>query len=679
MYLLARGPLRALSCTLVFLVGGSLGACSIDDRQPGVPTPAIGGSPTSSNPPSAGTPDAGAACQGPTCVVVGSERPIEPTCLAAGCPKDDACRSYASAPTSAGTDGSCLTAADCSFTWKPATREGAACQCDDTGCLLRQGEACSASSACLGGSCAATAGGGSVCCAQTCKATEVCTPDGSSCVPADPCVEKATRCSGALYQSCVGGSWQTQTDCGQLGCSNDLGGCLHPAGQACNANADCGEGSCLAAADGSKICCTAACGTSCQRCSATGTACENIDDDDACGAIECPTDPCRTYDPATIVSHRCSAGQCATAEAACTAFQPQGADLECSDIALCDDTGDCSRPKKQLLDACDSDSQCANGACVATASGASVCCSKACPANQVCGPTGACGPAPVCNTGATQCSGSSFQQCVGGQWVTARACGTLGCSVQLGGCLADTGQACNTSAQCASRNCVDGVCCTSACNGLCETCATTGICHAADTDPQCGSVSCGNFDSACVSNTTNSVNACKARGQCRTNSDCGFLSTNTRCGMGGLCNGQGTCQGPSVVCGNQTCSGNNVCCSMLDLNSGSLILACGNGSDCEFPNGGFGPIVSVSCDQNADCTGGQVCCIVTSNVDSGEVSCRQTCTAEAVGAELGAPPEMLVVGQLCGSQAGPIFLQCPAGQSCSGVVDTLPSQFMSCR
>jgi hypothetical protein len=118
---------------------------------------------------------------------------------------------------------------------------------------------------------------------------------------------------------------------------------------------------------------------------------------------------------------------------------------------------------------------------------------------------------------------------------------------------------------------------------------------------------------------------------------------------------------------------------MLDLNSGSLILGCGNGTDCAFPNGGFGPIVSVSCDQNADCVGSQVCCIVTNNVNSGEITCRQTCTAEAVGAELGAPPEMLVVGQLCGSQAGPIFLQCPNGQSCGSVVSTLPSQFMACR
>ncbi|HVZ35977.1 MAG TPA: hypothetical protein VG963_26300, partial [Polyangiaceae bacterium] len=656
----------------------ALDGCGIDDRQPGVSPPQSNGSQQGSLLPSGGAPEAAAACEGTSCVAVGSEQPNEPTCLLAGCPTDDACRSYAAAPQPNGDSG-CLTAADCSFTWKPAARGGDACQCDDKGCVLRLGEACSAASACGGASCAATATGGSVCCAQACKASEVCTPDGSSCVPADPCTDGATRCSGALNQSCVAGAWQTVTDCGTAGCSNELAGCLHPAGQACTADAECGEGTCLAAADGTKVCCTAACGGSCLRCSLQGTTCVDIDDDDACGSIECPTDPCRSYTPGAIVGNRCSAGQCKSPEAACTAFQAQGTDSACSDTALCDNLGNCSRPKKQLLDACSSDSQCASGACVAAADGSSVCCSQACAASQVCNATGGCGPAPVCTDGATQCSGSNFQRCVGGQWATTAACGTLGCSVQLGGCLADTGQTCSSAGQCASRNCVDGVCCNSACNGLCETCATTGICRAADTDPACGSVSCGNFASDCVSDTSNTFNVCKARGQCRTTADCGFLSSTTRCGQGGLCNGQGVCQGPSVQCGNQTCSGNNVCCSMLDLNSNQLILACGNGSTCSFPNGGFGPTVSISCDQNADCTGSQVCCIVTGNTNSGEISCRQTCTAEAVGAELGAPPEMLVVGQLCGSPQGPIFLQCPAGQSCGSVVNTLPSQYMACQ
>jgi hypothetical protein len=785
--LVARGPLAALSWTLAFVAGLFLSACGVDDRQvevaPGTLQPG----------PAAGTRDATAPCEGPSCVV--SERPTQPSCLQVGCPADDACRNFADARAAAGPDAGCLTLADCPFTWKPAAREGEACRCDGTGCLLLAGAACSASGACEGGNCSATADGSSVCCAQACTEAEVCTADGSSCVPAEPCTEAGRRCSGALHQSCVEGVWQTLTDCGTLGCSNQLDGCLRSAGQTCVSDADCGAGTCLATADGNRVCCTAACDSGCKRCSAQGTECANIDDDDACGAIECPTDPCRTYDPATVVSNRCSAGECATADEACTVFQAQRADQECSATALCDDAGNCSQPKRQLLAACGSSSQCSSGACVATAVGVSVCCSRACAASEVCGTTGACVPAAVCESGAIQCSGSSFQRCVGGQWATELACGTLGCSVQRGGCLAGPGQACTANAdcgegtcqetatggrvcctaacdgacrvcaasgtvctnladdtacgaiacpadttcrdfppsvtaarcvagacgtpgqlcrgnaravgqscsatnlcdnagncaapkkgngqactagsECAGNNCVDGVCCNSACNGVCETCATTGICRAAATDTACGAVSCSTFSADCASNRTNTVNACNGRGQCRTTADCGFEPATQRCGQGGVCNGQGVCQGPSVRCGNQTCSGNNVCCASINLNTGARSLACSTGATC--PGSGVGPLVRVSCDQNADCTGSQVCCIVTGNTNSGDVTCRDECTPEAVGAELGATPAMLVVGQVCASPAGQIFLQCPAGTSCVAAGPPLSPDYSMCR
>jgi hypothetical protein len=118
---------------------------------------------------------------------------------------------------------------------------------------------------------------------------------------------------------------------------------------------------------------------------------------------------------------------------------------------------------------------------------------------------------------------------------------------------------------------------------------------------------------------------------------------------------------------------------MFDVNTNALTQACGTGNNCPTPADFVGPIVQISCDQNADCTGSEVCCIVTTNVNSGEISCRQDCTAEAVGAELGAPPEMLVVGQVCGSPAGQIFLQCPAGTSCVAAASTLPAAYMMCR
>jgi hypothetical protein len=118
----------------------------------------------------------------------------------------------------------------------------------------------------------------------------------------------------------------------------------------------------------------------------------------------------------------------------------------------------------------------------------------------------------------------------------------------------------------------------------------------------------------------------------------------------------------------------------LDFSTGERALGCGDGDECNgFPGIGAGPNFRISCDQNADCTGADVCCMVSNNVNSGEITCRPVCTAEAVGEELGAPPEMLVVGQLCASGAGQLFLPCPGGQTCSPTTDTLPPDFRACR
>ena len=53
--------------------------------------------------------------------------------------------------------------------------------------------------------------------------------------------------------------------------------------------------------------------------------------------------------------------------------------------------------------------------------------------------------------------------------------------------------------------------------------------------------------------------------------------------------------------------------------------------------------------------------------------------SEAIGAELGAPPSMLVVGQLCASEVGSLFLPCPGGQACTGTINTLPDEYRMCR
>ncbi|HWO14307.1 MAG TPA: hypothetical protein VNN80_32600, partial [Polyangiaceae bacterium] len=450
------------------VAGAASSACSVDDRRLTVGTGSLNPGGQS-----------------------GDNGFIESGCDPAGCPRDDVCRRYGTVPKGTSPDAGC-----CPFDWTPAAREGAACRCDDNGCSLLLGEACSAPAGCADGNCVAAAAGGSVCCAQACAETEVCAPDGSACAPAEPCTGEGRRCSGALHQSCVDGAWQTLTDCGALGCSPQLDSCLHAAGQACESDADCGEGACLPAADGNRVCCTGACTASCQRCSPAGTECVNVDDDEACGPIACPTDPCRLYDPATVVTNRCAAGQCATPEQACTVFQPQRAGLECSTTALCDDAGGCTRPKGELLAPCTSNEQCSTGACVATVAGTSVCCAQACAASEVCGPAGACVPAPVCDDDAVQCSGSNFQRCVSGQWVTQAECGALGCSLPRQGCNAGAGQPCSANGDCGAGTCQataagTSVCCTAACDGPCRDCNAAGTaCTELPDDAACGPIDC---------------------------------------------------------------------------------------------------------------------------------------------------------------------------------------------
>ena len=79
--------------------------------------------------------------------------------------------------------------------------------------------------------------------------------------------------------------------------------------------------------------------------------------------------------------------------------------------------------------------------------------------------------------------------------------GTLTCNA-AGICVGKSGQVCSASSQCASGFCVDGRCCSSACNGVCQTCATpTGTCTivtSADDNTCTGTLTC-NAAGICVS------------------------------------------------------------------------------------------------------------------------------------------------------------------------------------
>ncbi len=643
---LERGFLsaRLVAWAQALLLGAGLSSsgCGLDDRELGLVAPDAGAR-------------LGTLCEAPGCEALPLQ-PCGPECPEVPCPADDACRDYEDL-LSQGTCSAetCATVADCPFTWKPAAREGEACTCDGAGCELLEGEPCTRPEVCASDSCVATDGGGSICCAAACGPAEVCAPDGSACLPAAPCGEDERRCSGATHQQCADGVWTLLSDCGALGCDSSRGGCLRSAGQSCESDADCGEGTCLATIEGNFVCCAGDCDATCRRCAASGTACVNLEDDAACGTIECPEDACRSYDPPTVATDRCREGRCATLAEACTVFEPRRANLECSPSALCDEEGGCSRPKQQLLAACSSDAECGSGACVATAAGDSVCCAVTCAPSEVCSATGGCEPAPVCEDGAAQCSGASFQRCSGGQWTTLAECGALGCSVAREGCLSGAGDTCSSDLDCGVGRCQPtasggSVCCTAVCDGPCRRCAPTGTaCEALPDDAACGAIACP-ADTTCRDFPASvTSNRCVA-GRCGSaNQLCGGTprASGQVCSATSLCDDAGNCSAPKRAVGtpctsNAECASNScadgVCCNQA---CSGVCATCAGTGICR------GTATDASC-PTVSCSRFDESCVESTTNTAGVCAGRGQCRTEAD----------------CGFR--PSLTQCEQGGSCDG-------------
>ncbi|HWO09584.1 MAG TPA: hypothetical protein VNN80_08905 [Polyangiaceae bacterium] len=752
---LARSATRARSFWLVSVCFVLALGCAVDPRSVGV--------------------FAGEGGTGGTAGVV----PCQLDCPEVACPADDVCRDYAVDRIPAGNcnaSGGCATPADCAFSWRVAALAGVGCDCGEGGCRLTAGVACTRSDTCSSASCFATNAGKNLCCAVPCAADQACTDDGTGCEPLQACEDGTQRCSDTSYQQCTGGRWVTLQDCGALGCDNDHGGCLRAAGQTCEADADCGAGKCLEAADGARVCCSAACDVPCQRCAPSGTECAPIEDDAACGSIACPLeDPCRLYDAPSVETQRCVTGACATPDQVCTFSANVNA--ECNPTTLCDDAGNCSRPKLATNAPCQAAAECQSGACVVSAAGGSVCCSSACAPTEQCGAAGTCEPAPVCEDGATRCSGSSFQRCMAGQWALVMDCGAAGCSGELGRCLAGAGGACQSDADCGAGSCLataagGSVCCTADCGGACRRCAASGLqCEPLDDDESCGDipcpadtecrdfpasvsagrciggrcgsperlcvgspvhaglpcgdrslcdtegecsqarlgsgrpctvngqclsgfcadgmccneacdqdceacnagvceglmddnacdpVPCSTFDATCVTNPDDiTTNRCRAQGVCKDRTDCGFLAQRTLCNSLGstvqqLCDGQGRCNPVTLPCGGNCETGLipfDSCCAAIDPPTGMFSgISCIDTFTCTNPLPS--PNIPIRCYDNADCSVGNVCCLL---VNTAVVSVD--CTAEAACTPI---PGMVVNQPLCGSPTLPEPTTCSA-------------------
>jgi hypothetical protein len=283
---------------------------------------------------------------------------------------------------------------------------------------------------------------------------------------------------GATYQNCSAGRWEPVTDCGALGCSKERGGCLRSAGQACEVDADCGEGSLPGhgrrqprvlhrrlrygvpplrgrrhVLRGDRRRCTPAAPSHVRA--------------TRCG---------RSYDPSTVTTNRCHAGQCATPAEACTNFQPQRADLECGESSLVATIrATAAGRRKGLLASCSAGSECQSSACVAHAERRQrvVATRRVQPVKFVAPPAAVSPAAGLPRTHTTQCSGSSFPAPVSGGSVAhgvRMRCPRLPV-VAREGCLGGRGRHVRVErrlrrgAAARPRSGGGSVCCTAACDG----------------------------------------------------------------------------------------------------------------------------------------------------------------------------------------------------------------------
>lgn len=220
--------------------------------------------------------------------------------------------------------------------------------------------------------------------------------------------------------------------------------------------------------------------------------------------------------------------------------------------------------------ACADGNDCATGLCID-----GVCCESTCGTCEACdlaaGP-GVCNPVknatdPDSCTGTMECDGA-------------------------GQCKVSGAQACTLGSECGSGNCIDGVCCDTACNGQCEACdvpGKKGTCSAVTGAPRGTRTACpsGGASAPCATATCDGIvrTACKdfakATTSCRTASCKDGVATSPA-----SCDGAGGC--PAIVtkacapyaCGGDACK--DGCTSDSD---------CAAGSSCQ--NAKCGPKVAI--------------------------------------------------------------------------------------
>ncbi|MGH2535759.1 MAG: hypothetical protein ACRDJW_26200 [Thermomicrobiales bacterium] len=156
------------------------------------------------------------------------------------------------------------------------------------------------------------------------------------------------------------------------------------------------------------------------------------------------------------------------------------------------------------------------------------------------------------------------------------------------------GASCVRATECASRHCVDGVCCTSACSGQCEACSLPG------SEGSCTPVSGA---------PAGARQACPGAGVCRARCDGVSRKSCT------------AWPGSEITCGSSTCS-----------NGWQTTYACGGNGTCRptttscglYPCDAAGAACLTTCEDNADCVGAAYC---ANGICQGEQPLGQACAS----------------------------------------------------
>jgi hypothetical protein len=609
---------------------------------------------------------------------------------------------------------------------------------------------------------------------DTCGGSPASTPFICGCTP-KTCAQLGKTCGtigDGCYstQNCDDGFKQgteTDIDCGggAAGTCGDTCG----SGKQCNVDTDCGSGHC---ADG--VCCNTACTGTCLACSAAK---KGGGADGVCGSIAfglqdanatttcignnaCDgTNTCKKLDGQACMAGQCLNGNCIDGVCcnspcngsclACSAAKKGGGvDGVCGNVPVnqqdsvgttpctgnnaCDGAGAC---KSKIGQGCAGNAACANGQCVD-----SICCGvPSCGACQSCalGPVGTCGfipsgmpdnvPASTCVSpsacdGAGNCKSGVGQPCAGNtncannQCVdgiccstacagTCQACsaaktgGTDGTCSNItanqqdtsattpcvgtsvcdgnGACKAGIGQPCpGGNGNCANAQCVDGVCCSTACAGTCQACAAA---KTGGADGTCSNVTASQQDASATTPCIG-TNACDGAGACKAavgqpcpggNASC----ANGQCADGFCCNT--ACTGTCQACAAAKTGGVDGTCSNILVNQPDTSAtvtcmtpnACDSGGNCKLALGENCPGGNSTCSSNF-CADG-VCCNVACGMAASCMSCNQVGNVGTCSPVMGAddPDSCLPTLTNTCSAAGACLLRngtpCTAGPQCA--------------